>query len=543
MRHRNISFATAAGIRDLLRSGAVVDVRGHRVRELRNRMTVLERPRERCLFVPHRGNNMIAAVAETLWVIAGRDDIAWLLSYLPRARDFSDDGLTWRGAYGPRLRKWNGVDQLAETRRLLLEEPATRRAAISLFDPDRDFVQSRDIPCNNWLHWLIRDGKLNLTIGMRSNDVVWGFSGVDSFEWSVLQEMMAFWVGAEMGDATYLATSFHLYERHDRRARRMAGSFGGVTCYDYGLDAPAFTTAFDHIDAALSEWFALEDEVRADPDSVPDADRRLGDRFLALALEMVRLHHGVEHGWRAERLGEGLARLPVCDFTAAAYELYGRRFPGVLDSIRNPQIASFISAYKGQTSGRTGAIAGLIDAIKNLHARKDAAYGAAWKKRGELTSILCNVARKVDRLEWHRATGTELDDESVLDTAVDLFVYLIKYRLFLLESAPDAAPKHLAHLLRPFSNSRHAFDLSADQYRDHEALSQPADAIICDIVMNFEHLHTMAATGAASVTERLASASALADLAFGLVMLLGRNHPHLVRTMALTSGTAEPAPG
>src|SRR5215211_6568696 len=122
----------------------------------------------------------------------------------------SAEVLRWRAAYGPRLRNWNGVDQLAETRRLLLEDVSTRRAAMSLYDPDRDFVQSSDIPCTNWLHWLVRDERLHLTVGMRSNDVIWGFSGVNSFEWSVLQDMMAFWIGAEVGDATFLASSFHL---------------------------------------------------------------------------------------------------------------------------------------------------------------------------------------------------------------------------------------------------------------------------------------------------------------------------------------------
>ena len=79
--------------------------------------------------------------------------------------EFSDNGRTWHGAYGPRLRNWNGVDQIDETRRLLLEETATRRAVMSLYDPSRDFVKSKDVPCNNWLNWLVRDGKLHLTVG------------------------------------------------------------------------------------------------------------------------------------------------------------------------------------------------------------------------------------------------------------------------------------------------------------------------------------------------------------------------------------------
>jgi len=102
---------------------------------------------------------------------------------------------TWRGAYGPRLRNWFGVDQVAAVFQLLRADHASRRAVINLFDPSRDFAQSKDVPCNNWLHFLIRDGHLVLNVVTRSNDIMWGFSGINTFEWSVLHEMMAFWLG------------------------------------------------------------------------------------------------------------------------------------------------------------------------------------------------------------------------------------------------------------------------------------------------------------------------------------------------------------
>ena len=175
--HNNITSATVGALREIDASGEVMEVRNHEVRELRNRVTVLTAPRERCLFLPHRGHDMFAIVAETLWVLAGRNDVTWLSTYLPRARNYSDDGVTWRAAYGPRLRNWNGIDQLDEVRKLLLADRATRRAVMALFDPDRDFVESKDIPCNNWLHLLVRSNDLHLNVTVRSNDVWWGFSG------------------------------------------------------------------------------------------------------------------------------------------------------------------------------------------------------------------------------------------------------------------------------------------------------------------------------------------------------------------------------
>lgn len=68
--------------------------------------------------------------------------------------------------------------------------------------------------------------------------------------------------------------------------------------------------------------------------------------------------------------------------------------------------------------------------IRRLHHGKNAAYRDAWKKRGELISILANIARKVDRLEYVVDGGPTTVDEPVWDTAVDLLVYALKYQTY-----------------------------------------------------------------------------------------------------------------
>src|SRR5690606_33318054 len=68
--------------------------------------------------------------------------------------------------------------------------------------------------------------------------------------------------------------------------------------------------------------------------------------------------------------------------------------------------------------------------VNKLHAEKHAAYGDSWKRRGEYM-ILANIARKVDRLEG----GAETADETQTDTAIDLLVYLAKYRCWILSGS------------------------------------------------------------------------------------------------------------
>jgi hypothetical protein len=459
--HRNISFATVEGFDAVLRDGAVVTVRALETKELRNRITSITRPLERCIFLPGRRNDVFAQITETFWVIGGRNDLPWLTRYLPRAPEFSDDeGMTWHGAYGPRLRTWAGkVDQFDEWRRLLIAGPTSRRAVGVLFDPDRDFIPaSNDIPCNNWLSWLLRDGRLHLNVAVRSNDAMWGFSGVNSFEWSVLQEMMAFWIGADVGESTFFVTSYHVYSRHYRRACDIVSHFYGLTPYDFGIASPRFATPWADFSAAMADWFEIEEQLRADPDPLPREGLATRDPFLSSTLRLLRLRWGAER-WTTGRLRSELAALPEDDFATAAYEFFGRDRPELLTNISQPNIAAFFRACQTAKSDNT---AGLKAAIKHLHARKNASYAGAWKRRGERVSVLPNIARKVDRLQAFADEGMALEGETVLDTALDLYVYAAKYRLFLAELAgTDISPLDPG-APRPFSDHNENFNVLVD---------------------------------------------------------------------------------
>ena len=468
---RNASFATVAGLADALSHGVTMRVRDREVRELRNRFVVLGKPLERCVILPHRNNDVFATIAETIWMLAGRDDIVWLTHYLHRAGEFSDDGLRWRGAYGPRLREWNDTDQIDAVRRLLIADPMTRRAVMSIFDPARDFAESKDIPCNNWLHWMIRDGRLHLTVGVRSNDIVWGFSGINTFEWSVLHEAMAFWVGATVGEATYLAGSFHLYERHYAAAPKMVGAFNGTVCYDFGLPNPAFSTTWADFDAGIRDWFVAEARLRDAPERPVDPSWARRDPFLDCTLRMLRLCNGAKAGWDDATIRDELAALPSCDFAAAAYEFFSRSRPTLLENIAQPGIARFFAALNG---GRARGALGMREEIKQLHRAKDAAYGNSWKKRGEAVSILCNIARKADRLAQAQVTMASIQHESIRDTVIDLFVYLTKYRLFLLDQVTVASRAPFGpDSPAPLSDHTSNFDVLVDA----EPFAAPTEAV------------------------------------------------------------------
>jgi thymidylate synthase len=322
--YKNASEAFVAELAQIIAEGEIVRVRGHNVKELRSRLIALAHPSQRVYVVPERRNNVFATIAETLWVLAGHNDVPYISRYLRRAADYSDDGKVWRAGYGPRLRHWHGVDQIAEVVRILRADANSRRAAVVLFDPREDFQESRDVPCNNWLHFLIREGRLHLSVAIRSNDIMWGFSGINSFEWSVLQEMMAFWTGTQVGTASYFISSLHLYDRHFDRAQRILARSHPLTLYDFGIKHPMFSTPFEHLDASLAQCLELERRMRTGDRAAIREVERIEDELLRNSMHMLYALNLHRAGAEINEVKAILNAMPPTDLRVAAVEFFSR---------------------------------------------------------------------------------------------------------------------------------------------------------------------------------------------------------------------------
>ncbi|MGD8194136.1 thymidylate synthase [Herbiconiux sp. P18] len=326
-RYRNIEEAFIGELQEVIANGDDIEVRNSKTREVRARLIELDAVRERCVLLPGRHNNIFASIAESMWVLCGRDDLEYLCAYLPRAKDFSDDGVTWRAAYGPRLRNWNGVDQLAEIINILRSDPNSRRAVAALFDPDRDFVQSKDIPCNNWLHFLVRGGQLDLHVVARSTDIWWGFSGINAFEWSLLLELMSCWLELSPGRLTFFTSSLHLYERHAARAEAVLSDIpmNREALYSSNRTETAqFVTPWETSAEALGEWMNLEARMRAGID-LDDLETDLTDPLLTAYAQMIDVFWNFKRGSAQETMNLKIERLGDLDLRHAATEFLERQ--------------------------------------------------------------------------------------------------------------------------------------------------------------------------------------------------------------------------
>ncbi len=181
--------------------------------------TVYSRPWQRVLFSKLRDANPFFHLFESLWMLAGREDAAWLSQFSSKIGQYAEDDGNFWGAYGYRWKHHfehpfgrEEIDQLLYIERLLREDPMSRRAVLTMWDPASDLgTNAKDLPCNTQVYFKIRDSRLNMLVTCRSNDLILGCYGANAVHFSVLQEYMAARLGCGIGAYTHVSDSWHYY--------------------------------------------------------------------------------------------------------------------------------------------------------------------------------------------------------------------------------------------------------------------------------------------------------------------------------------------
>lgn len=173
--------------------------------------TVYLRPNERVLFHVGRDANPIFHLVESIWMLAGRKDVEFLVQFNKRMGTFSDDGVQFNAAYGHRWRRHFGYDQLLAIIQTLRTYPKTRQAVMQIWDPEDLTKATLDKACNTQVVFDTRGDKLNMTVFNRSNDIWWGAYGANAVHFSFMQEFVACSVGLPIGEYRQVSNNFHLY--------------------------------------------------------------------------------------------------------------------------------------------------------------------------------------------------------------------------------------------------------------------------------------------------------------------------------------------
>jgi thymidylate synthase len=183
----------------------------------------IQNPIQRVCQTPARKTNIVFNFAEVLWYLSGSNRLDFIAYYAPSLRKYSADGELLTGtAYGPRLFGRPPPQELSQWDRVVNilkhDDPDSKRAMISIFDAAEDiFLRNIDVSCTLGLQFILRQGYLHLVAFMRANDAYRGMVS-DVFSFTLLQEVMARQLGAEVGEYHHFVGSMHLYKVDLERA-------------------------------------------------------------------------------------------------------------------------------------------------------------------------------------------------------------------------------------------------------------------------------------------------------------------------------------
>lgn len=284
---------------DIVKLGRKIEVRGTNTLEVDPVVIDLERPWEPLVTSYGRPINVTFAIAEVLWMLLGRRDVAMLQFYNEQIKQFSDDGLVFNAPYGYRLRHAHGYDQIKDAELTLRQDPGTRRAVMVIWHPNdkgwsvdpelRTIVERRstkDRACNVMAEAWIRDGKLNWFQVIRSNDALLGIP-YNFFQWTHVQQYMAKRLEVGQGEFTYCSVIPHLYTDTYYKEIPKLETFD---LYRYSLLNQGFIGAVD--DNAMHEVEKCEEAARLNGYQYMPT---MGDAW-DTALWMFAAHHEYKQG-------------------------------------------------------------------------------------------------------------------------------------------------------------------------------------------------------------------------------------------------------
>jgi thymidylate synthase len=208
----------------------VTQPRDMKINELCDVALVIEEPLS-CLYKNEfRSSQFKYIAAEFLWYFMGRNDVEYISKYAKFWESIQNEDGTVNSAYGNLIftqRNEYGFTQYGWALESLLKDQDSRQAVLHFNLPSHQWNGNKDFVCTMYAIFQIRNGRLNFTVSMRSNDVILGLPTDIAFFVTLQSQMLNHlrnyqeYQDLEMGTYTHISNSSHIYERHFEMAKKM----------------------------------------------------------------------------------------------------------------------------------------------------------------------------------------------------------------------------------------------------------------------------------------------------------------------------------
>ena len=169
----------------------------------RNTGVTLPRAIDEVLWIWQKKSNRVSDLNSKIWDQWVREDgtIGKAYGYqMGKKYDFKING------------KLEKMDQVDFVLHLLKNDPASRRIMTNIFNHEELHDMALE-PCVYGTQWLVKEGKLDLIVNQRSQDML-AANGWNTMQYAALAHMFAHINNYEVGTLTHNIGDCHIYDRH-----------------------------------------------------------------------------------------------------------------------------------------------------------------------------------------------------------------------------------------------------------------------------------------------------------------------------------------
>jgi thymidylate synthase len=209
--------------------GVESEARGQKTRNVRNMAIVMRADEPPITSFADRKLNIDYCKKEWLWYLGADKFDDSIEEHATMWKKLKQADGSYHSNYGQYIfaqgRNDVGPSQFVYCLKTLRDDPGSRRASMVLLNRDHLYPENTDVVCTYAINFCIEAARLHMTVHMRSNDVIFGFTN-DAFCFQQLYSFMYVLLAEKFGDLrhgtyTHIADSMHVYERHFEMIERM----------------------------------------------------------------------------------------------------------------------------------------------------------------------------------------------------------------------------------------------------------------------------------------------------------------------------------
>lgn len=200
----------------------ITEPRNEEIHEFMNYSLTIQNPMY-CLFNNQRRSSQYKYIcAELLWYLMGDNSVEFISKFSKFWLKIQNSDRTVNSAYGNLIFKerYNPVSptQWEWAYQSLVKDMDSRQAIVHFNKPWHQFDTNKDFVCTMYANFLIRGGKLHMTVHMRSNDVILGLPTDIPFfvilQLNMLNLLKKTYPELKLGTYTHVVNSMHMYWRN-----------------------------------------------------------------------------------------------------------------------------------------------------------------------------------------------------------------------------------------------------------------------------------------------------------------------------------------